>query len=244
MKSPHNRAAESTHKTLENYFASVKTNIGEIYAGFSSRGITMINLADRNAASFQKTYEKFINMKARHVKMPFAYARAIQQAAAGKAPGKVPIDLSGIVEYERKVLALLQQIPRGEVRPYSWLARESGRPRAARAVGNAMARNPVPLLIPCHRVVHTAGGIGKYGLGSSLKRDLLAREGAPVHEMEELRRKGIRYIGNTETRIYCFPTCKIVRRLQSGKRILLADDRKAAHAGFLPCRRCKPMALP
>jgi O-6-methylguanine DNA methyltransferase len=54
------------------------------------------------------------------------------------------------------------EIPPGEVRPYSWIAREIGRPGAVRATGSALAKNPVPLLIPCHRVVRSDGRIGKY----------------------------------------------------------------------------------
>jgi methylated-DNA-[protein]-cysteine S-methyltransferase len=67
------------------------------------------------------------------------------------------------------------------VQTYAWLARKAGRPRAARAVGNTMARNPIPILIPCHRVVPAAGGIGNYGLGAAVKRALLKREGVAVH---------------------------------------------------------------
>ena len=69
------------------------------------------------------------------------------------------------------------RIPRGEVRTYGELAAIVGRPRAARAVGTAMARNPVPLLVPCHRVVPSSGGVGNYGFGSDLKAKLLAGEG-------------------------------------------------------------------
>ena len=62
------------------------------------------------------------------------------------------------------------EIPSGEVRPYGWVAREIGRPKAVRAVGSALGRNPVPVLIPCHRVVRSDGHVGNYGLGVPMKR--------------------------------------------------------------------------
>ncbi len=76
-----------------------------------------------------------------------------------------PVDLSHLTEFERSVLRKTMEIPRGEVRPYAWVAREIGRPRAVRAVGSALANNPIPFVIPCHRVVRTDGHIGEYGAG-------------------------------------------------------------------------------
>jgi methylated-DNA-[protein]-cysteine S-methyltransferase len=107
----------------------------------------------------------------------------VMEAAAGRAFNPVPLDLSSFSAFQQKVLKILQQVPRGEVRTYGWLARKAGRPKAARAVGNAMASNPIPFLIPCHRVVPAAGGVGNYGLGSRLKRELLQREGVDVDQL-------------------------------------------------------------
>ena len=66
---------------------------------------------------------------------------------------EVPADLSGTTPFQRRVLETVKGIPRGEVRPYAWVAREAGSPKASRAVGSVMAKNPVPLVVPCHRVV-------------------------------------------------------------------------------------------
>ena len=123
--------------------------------------------------------------EARHANIPGSYAKAVRQAAAGTVTPVVAIDLSSLSEFERKVLLLLRQIPRGEVRSYGWLAREAGRPKAARVVGNIMARNPMPLILPA------GGGIGNCGFGTALKRDLLLREGVSIRDIERPARKRV-----------------------------------------------------
>jgi O-6-methylguanine DNA methyltransferase len=95
---------------------------------------------------------------------------------SGDATG-LRFDLGGRTGFEREVLTTTLRIPAGELRPYSWIAAQIDRPRAVRAVGSALARNPVPLLIPCHRVVRSDGSIGQYGFGSEMKRRLLEGEG-------------------------------------------------------------------
>ena len=87
----------------------------------------------------------------------------------------VPLDLGGLPPFQRRVLAAARRIPYGKTATYGRLAARAGKPKAARAVGQAMARNPVPILVPCHRVV-AANGLGGFGGGLVLKRRLLALE--------------------------------------------------------------------
>jgi methylated-DNA-[protein]-cysteine S-methyltransferase len=92
---------------------------------------------------------------------------------------QVPVDL-GLVRapFRREVLETLHRdVGRGQVVTYGALAARSGHPRAARAVGSACARNPVPIVVPCHRVVPGGGGVGSYGGGPARKRALLELEG-------------------------------------------------------------------
>ncbi|VVC02950.1 Methylated-DNA--protein-cysteine methyltransferase [Candidatus Burarchaeum australiense] len=86
--------------------------------------------------------------------------------------------LSSLTHFESLVLRAVSKIPRGETRTYSEIARAIGRPGAARAVGNALARNPMPIKIPCHRVVRSNGSPGGYSGpgGNRAKRRLLAAE--------------------------------------------------------------------
>ena len=100
------------------------------------------------------------------------------RAALDEGRTDVPVDLGSRTPFQREVLEHLLSIPKGEVRTYGQVAAAVGRPRAHRAVGSAVARNPVSLLVPCHRVVPAAGGVGNYGSGPHRKKALLNREGA------------------------------------------------------------------
>ena len=116
---------------------------------------------------------------------PAALADAISRRLAGERRVRIPLDLRGRTEFEVAVWTKALEIPRGEVRPYGWIAAEIGRPRAVRAVGTALGHNPVPLIVPCHRVVRTDGTIGQYSLGGpGNKRTILSAEGLDPAAME------------------------------------------------------------
>ncbi|PIP05887.1 MAG: methylated-DNA--[protein]-cysteine S-methyltransferase [Syntrophobacterales bacterium CG_4_8_14_3_um_filter_49_14] len=87
------------------------------------------------------------------------------------------LDMSGCNEFQRKVLLQNRQIPRGFISTYARLADKLSLPKGARAVGNALAGNPFPLIIPCHRVIRANGELGGYGGGPGMKRALLEMEG-------------------------------------------------------------------
>ncbi len=103
--------------------------------------------------------------------------REIRQYLAGKRRRfTVRLDLGGLSPFHRQVLAAARRIPYGKTATYGELAARIGRPKAARAIGRAMARNPVPLLVPCHRVTAAGGALGGFGGGLKMKRRLLALE--------------------------------------------------------------------
>ena len=87
------------------------------------------------------------------------------------------VDISDLTPFEQAALRATAQIPPGEVRSYAWVATQIGHPRAARAVGRVMARNPLPLLFPCHRVVDSSGALHDYFYGLDMKARLLEMEG-------------------------------------------------------------------
>lgn len=93
---------------------------------------------------------------------------------------EVGVDLSGVEGFRRRVLAATEQIPFGSVRTYREVATNAGNERAVRAAGNALGSNPIPIVVPCHRVLRTGGGLGGYTGGAERKRALLALEGFPA----------------------------------------------------------------
>jgi methylated-DNA-[protein]-cysteine S-methyltransferase len=95
----------------------------------------------------------------------------------------VPLDLQG-TPFQRKVWSALLEIPYGQVVSYADLAERIGSPKAFRAVGSANGRNPVPIIVPCHRVINAGGGLGGYSCGLAYKRLLLELEG--VHLEKQL----------------------------------------------------------
>ncbi|KPJ48316.1 MAG: hypothetical protein AMJ38_05620 [Dehalococcoidia bacterium DG_22] len=88
------------------------------------------------------------------------------------------LDFAAATPFQRAVWQATQEIPYGQTRSYGWLAARVGKPRAARAVGQAMAANPWPIIVPCHRVISSNGRLGGYGGGLDMKERLLLLEGA------------------------------------------------------------------
>ncbi len=86
------------------------------------------------------------------------------------------LDLSPVGAFQRRVWEATRLIPYGETRSYQWVARIMGKPLAVRAVGQALGRNPLPIIIPCHRVIASSGKLGGFGGGLEMKKHLLALE--------------------------------------------------------------------
>ena len=93
----------------------------------------------------------------------------------GMALDAIALDLEGAPPFHRAAWEACRQIPLGETRSYAWLASEAGRPGAYRAAGQAMARNRVPLVVPCHRVIGSSGGLHGYGAGGLVVKERLLR---------------------------------------------------------------------
>ena len=161
--------------------------------------------------------------------------RASTSDPARESPRTFRFDLTGLTPFEQAVLRKASEIPAGEVRTYTWVAREIGHRAAVRAVGTALGRNPMPLVIPCHRVVRTDGVIGDFIYGTRAKRALLASEGVDSEDL-----KG--YRGSATTRIFCFPTCRAARRILPKHQVPFGTPRDAKQSGYRPCKLCRPAA--
>ena len=158
--------------------------------------------------------------------LPAGLARAIERRLAGDRRARIELDLRGSSAFEQAVWLKALEIPRGEVRPYGWVAAEIGRPKAVRAVGTALGHNPVPLIVPCHRVVRSDGTIGQYSLGG------------PGQQADDPGRRGPR---SRRARRPC-PSRHPLHRLGYDADLLPADlpQREADHAPPTGCRSARP----
>lgn len=227
---------------LEPESRSAQPDSQPYWVAFSARGITAIVPGDLSRDELEEAHYHRFDRELEDGSLPERYQHQIRHALSGEAPARPAVDLSALHGLERRVLEELLRIPKGQVRPYGWLARRAGHPRAARAVGSVCARNPVPFLVPCHRVVPATGGIGNYAFGPRMKRELLEREGVPVGELERLAEAGARYVASRTTGIFCLPTCPDARRIREPNRLLVKSEAEAHAAGLRPCRRCRPVA--
>jgi O-6-methylguanine DNA methyltransferase len=223
-------------------YVRVEGPSGSLYVVFSERGISnvfTVALAGEEK-DFEAMYRKLYGLELRQAARPPAGLGRALRTGNGR---HLRYDLGEMSPFGMAVLAKALEIPLGEVRPYSWIAREIGHPAAVRAVGTALGRNPVPVLIPCHRVVRADGTIGQYALGSTMKVALLGREGVDVDGLVSLAASGTHLLGSDTTHIFCHPTCRHARRITPTHRVRFKDAGDAATAGYRPCPDCRPAAL-
>ena len=158
----------------------LRSPIGEVWVAHGASGIRMLRRADGGYLPLagEPTFLAEVHRRLGRPSEPTTDAPAGTQAALDALNGSgLTYDLSELGAFEQDVLLAAATIPRGEARPYDWVAQQIGRPKAVRAVGSALGRNPVPLLIPCHRVVRADWTTGDYIFGREAKVALLAREG-------------------------------------------------------------------
>jgi len=184
---------------LGDAYVRVEGPIGPLFVAFGRGGISLVERADRSdAGDFEAAFRATFGRPVRRIdRAPELIERVIDQRLWGKGgvtrtSGPLPLDLHELPDFEQQVLRKVLEIPRGEVRPYAWVAAELGRPLAVRAVGNAVARNPIPFVIPCHRVVAADGRLTGYsgGNGIATKQALLeleARFGSGVRPLPGLQ---------------------------------------------------------
>ena len=225
-------------RSLADSFDVLEVPEGTILVAFSARGLRLIRKG--SLSDLRALYAQRYGRTLERAPLPPALRKQLLAALRGEGVAKASLDVKQTTDLEQRVLATLHRIPRGEVRTYSWLAQQVGRPKAVRAVGNIVAKNAVPYVVPCHRVVPATGGVGNYIFGSQAKRELLQREGVDVGGLDALARKQIRFIGSRTTHIFCFPTCRDARRIRDENQVPFRGAEEAAQMGFRPCKRCEP----
>ena len=149
------------------------------------------------------------------------------------------VDLSVVEsDFQRRALISLRTVPAGAVITYQGLAAAVGHPNSQRAIGTTMATNPVPIFVPCHRVIRSDGTIGNYGGGVENKLKLLRAEGFQVGR--DLRLPTQAVLGHRKTKIFCRPECSAAKRADATRSLIFADAHAAGSAGLRPCKLCRP----
>jgi methylated-DNA-[protein]-cysteine S-methyltransferase len=158
--------------------ALLPSPLGELYVAFRSTGITYVGI-DRGEPfdAVSEHIERRLHRPVRPADAPLWVRDRVERFFEDWSTDFDHIEISDMTPFERAAMRKAMQIPPGEVRSYSWIAREIGHPHAAHVVGQVMARNPIALLVPCHRVVDASGALHHYGYGLELKARILAMEG-------------------------------------------------------------------
>ena len=233
---------------LADRYAPIETPLGTAFVAWNGRGVSWVaRAADTPAgrADFELRFRVTVGREIRPAgSLPAPLASAIARRLGGDRRAPVRLDLRGHTPFEVAVWTKALEIPRGEVRPYGWIAAEIGRPKAVRAVGTALAHNPVPLVVPCHRVVRSDGMIGQYSMGGpDAKRRILSAEGLDPVAMEAEAAAGVRYTGSDTTKIVCHPTCRDAKRTTTRHRVTFPSLAAAASQGYRPCLHCRPVPV-
>ncbi len=212
--------------------------VGDVAVTFNPLGVSTVRLASEDfVAEFSERYHRRVVL----ARPPKGWDQLIGKAIEAGRPGPLPLDLRTLSPFRQQIMSIATTIPRGQVRPYAWLAQEAGKPGAARAVGSAMSHNPVPLIVPCHRVVRSDGTIGAYSLGGAENKWLLlAAEGADPVSLQREAEHGVRFVGSDTTHIYCFPTCAQARKIAPSHLARFHSEDQAIASGYRPCARCRP----
>jgi len=236
------RPAVLVETGLADRFAAIDSPIGPLFVAWNGRGVSLVDRATDDPETFLARHVAATGRPAFAADaLPERLATAVRRRLDGDRRVRIDLDLRGHSAFEQDVWHKALEIPRGEVRPYGWVAAEIGRPRAVRAVGTALGHNPVPLIVPCHRVVRTDGTIGQYSLGGpENKRTILSAEGLDPEAMEAAARRGERFDGNASTRIVCWPTCRSGSKMLAHNRRTFHSLRDATTAGYRPCKVCRP----
>jgi O-6-methylguanine DNA methyltransferase len=165
-------------------YVTFDTELGRFLVAGGDHGLCMVRFGpdlDVECELARKTTGERIMAVEDRIRLRLVVDSIRAYLAGGREPFGHRLDLEGSTEFNRRVLEVVRKIPYGTLRTYKWVAQQIGAPRATRPVGQALSRNPVPIVVPCHRVVNSDGTIGGYsGGGPDMKRRLIGIETGQV----------------------------------------------------------------
>ena len=165
--------------TGELIYAIFETDTGQMGILGSAQGLLRTTLPQRSTQQVRRLLGDRINYATRS---PHLFKDLTERLRIYLGGGKTTfpdrLDLFQATTFQRQVWETTRLIPYGETRSYTWVAGQSGKPGSARAVGQALAKNPLPIIVPCHRVVTSDSKLGGFSGGLDMKRHLLYLEGS------------------------------------------------------------------
>ena len=163
------------------YYAAMRTPVGRVLAACTEAGLVRVSFRQEES-SFVAELERVLQVDVfRSVRKLAPVLTQIERYFAGRCSKfDMPVDLRRLTSFQRRVLGATRRVPKGRVVSYGEIARRIGQPKACRAVGQALGQNPIPIVIPCHRVISSGGRLGGYTGGVDIKRKLLAIEGLDI----------------------------------------------------------------
>ena len=164
------------------HYSCLNPPFGPVFVAKTSKGICFVNLSKISEAKFKSLLiKKFRKKPIRDdEKLKSVINELLDYFNDNKVDFKSLLDLRVGTVFQRKIWNKISEIPYGELRSYKWIASEIGNINAVRAVGNAVGKNPVPPIIPCHRVIRTDGKLGGFSSGIPLKKWLLKLEKSSI----------------------------------------------------------------
>ncbi len=160
------------------YYTALRAPIGRIFVAATESGLVRVSFRGSEASFAAELRRRLRKGVVRSAERLRPIADQLEAYFGGERLAfDLPIDLSIATPFQRRVLRATREVPAGKVVSYRDIARRIGQPGASRAVGQALGSNPVPIVIPCHRVVASDGGLGGYAGGLAIKKKLLALEG-------------------------------------------------------------------
>lgn len=243
------RLAEVKHRTVS--YRIFPSPLGNLLIALSEQGISKVEYLGRarDLAHSRLGHMSGIEVVEDGSEVERFYRELMEYLEGRRTHLDWPVDLRmARSDFHRDVLRATAGIPHGAVMSYAGVACEIGRPSATRAVAQALRRNPVPIVIPCHRVIGSTGALTGYaGNRVGLKQRLLAVEGVGTvksHDDLKVPRDSmyVRFPGDDS---YCLPSCSSLENLDHPHRLMLFGSRERAEAaGLQPCTTCRPDVNP
>lgn len=165
------------------YWGTFREGKGWCGVAWTGKGLCALTFPQRNPSEAVRKMREYLPRKVHRwlapgpFKAPAWIVRGVRTVFRGGAAKAPALDLFFLTPFQRRILQAVRCVPRGQVRSYAWAAAKAGSPKGSRAAGQALHRNPVPILVPCHRITAAGGGLGGFGAGLEWKRRLLGLEG-------------------------------------------------------------------